>query len=140
MKNSSLVNSLICALIFSLVPVTGFASGTGSGGFGRTSGSGGTTERLVDPVYELGKSIFRGRNKTYGGTKFCLPSEAEESGLIKIKRKTIKGYKEQSFQELAIDLRNCDDAEQNLLKTLAPEDFRALLHYLNQRYRLKLTA
>lgn len=110
---------------------------------GSTGGSGGGgqhyEQRPVDPVYESGKSIFSGRNKTYGKIKICIADKTNSSAeKLKIKSKTLKPYKGGSYQELANNLYECGTADVLVGSLLSEQDLAYVTYYLDKRFRLKL--
>lgn len=127
---------IVYVLSLCLLPSLAFASGSVGPSVGR--GFGGSYDG-TDPVYEQGKAVFKGRIKEYGKVKYCLASDDSETGAVKIKRKSMKRYKEQRVQELLKDLRFCDEESGALLQVLSREHLQYLVYYLNKRYRLKLT-
>ncbi len=124
--------------LFSLCLMSSLAMASGSAGPDVGRAFGGSYDR-TDPVYEQGKAVFKGRIKEYGKVKYCLTSADAETGVVKIKRKSMKRYKQQSVQVLLKDLRFCEQESGELLQILSREHLQYLVYYLNKRYRLKLT-
>ncbi|WP_086931784.1 hypothetical protein [Agarilytica rhodophyticola] len=123
---------LACLITFSSISV--FASGSGSFGYGRQE----PVQRITDPAYEYGKALFKGRNKKYKKVKFCTVSEEAESGVTKIKGKTMKPFRKSTYQKVASTLRNCAQPDQAAHQLLTNDDLFALVYYIDKRYRLKL--
>lgn len=126
------------------------ASGSGSyggggrggydGGYGGGRGHGGASGYNYSPVdqaYEDGKSLYDGRNKTYGKIKYCVTSE-NGAEKIKINDSSIKPYKGGTLANLATNLYNCDVPDTAIGSILSQSDFQHVLYYLNKRYDLKL--
>lgn len=128
---------LIVASLMMFMSAAVFASGSGS--YSGGSSAGGGSQKKTDPIYEYGKKLFKGKVKKYSKVKFCLVDDTQESGVKSIKGKTIKPFKGQSYQQLAEQLRNCDDGTQTGLSILERDDMLSLLYFLNKRYRLKLS-
>lgn len=92
-------------------------------------------ERVVDPTYESGKAIYTGRKRTVAKLSYCILSEQE---TVKVKRKTIKQFKQSSYSELAKSLYQCDVPGSTIKSQLESKDFLHVLYYLNKRYKLNL--
>ncbi|MCV6604034.1 MAG: hypothetical protein OIF34_01925 [Porticoccaceae bacterium] len=128
----------VCVLALGLLP-SQFVSASGSGGYsgGSAFPSGSQRQRPVDAVYEHGKSLVSGRNKTYGKMKICI-NNSESGESQKIKRKYLKPYKQGKALDFANNLHNCKLPEQKVVDIYARNDLAALIHYYNKRYKLKL--
>ena len=92
-------------------------------------------QRVVDPIYESGKSVYTGRSKSAPKLSYCLGSG---ESAVKVKRKSIKSFKKASFSELAKNLYSCDVPDQTIKSQLERKDFLHVLYYLNKRYKLNL--
>lgn len=126
-------------LFFLFISTSVFASG--GGGYGGGFSGSGVNSRSVDRLYEAGKSIAKGRNKTYGKLKICVvDTQTEELEKVKIKSKTMKPYKGKTLVELANNLYDCENPEQPIFKVLSRDDMNLVLYYLNKRYKLKLSS
>ena len=131
----------IFVLIFMFINVVGsaaFASGSddnedtggdtfGGGGFGE--------QRVVDPTYESGKAIYKGRKKTAPKLSYCLRIGNQ---TLPVKRKSLKYFKAMSFTELSKHLFSCDEPEKSIISQLERKDFIHVLYYLDKRYKLIL--
>ena len=127
----------VCVLASGLI-ASPLISASGSGGYsGGSSFPSGPSPRPVDAVYEHGKSLVSGRNKTYGKMKICI-NHSESGESQKIKRKYLKPYKQGSALDFANSLHNCQSPEQKVTEVYARNDLAALVHYYNKRYKLKL--
>ena len=92
-------------------------------------------ERVVDPVYESGKAVFTGRKSESPKLSYCLKDGDQ---VIKLKRKSIKSYKETSYSKLASVLYSCDSPSVTIKEQLGRKEFIHVLYYLDKRYKLKL--
>ena len=140
---------LLTIILTSPVSASGSGSYGGSrggygGGYGGSYGSGrghsdasGYNYSPVDQAYEDGKSLYHGRNKTYGKIKYCVAS-ANGAEKTRIDDRSIKQYKGGTLAHLATNLYNCDAPENAIGSILSQSDFQHVLHYLNKRYDLKL--
>ena len=96
-----------------------------SGGYGGAS-SGYQHQR--DTTYQLGKSLFNGR-KNVNGLESCKDCHRGKQLLDRVRLKP--------YRDRLTDLLNHCPGEPNCLgNALTPSQQRALLHYLNERYRL----
>lgn len=116
-----------------------FASGGGGGGY---SGGGGSFNsgarqqaRPVDQTYELGKAIYTGRAKGEPSLDYCLDVEGEK---IPLKRKSVKTFKESTYNEFANNLYNCDEPDQLVADSLTRDSLLYVVYYLNKRHKLNL--
>ncbi len=130
-------NKLFSGALALLVLVSGHAMASGSYGGGGGGGSFNNTpqQRQVDPVYEQGKAIYRGRKSGEPSLNYCVVSEGEK---VPVKRSSIRSYKKTSYQELAQNLYNCDNPESLVADELTRDSLLYVLYYLNKRHRLNL--
>ena len=91
-------------------------------------------ERVVDPTYESGKAVYTGRSAPK--LSYCVKVGDE---IIKVKRKSIKEFKQKSYSDLAKNLYRCDDPNQAIRGSLEKQQFLHVLYYLNKRYKLNLS-
>ncbi len=108
-----------------------------SGGFG---GSGGRLQtQVVDPLYEEGKAVYSGKTSRSQRIDYCVlvPGGSE---VQKLRRKSLKSFKRSSVRDFAVSLHDCDMPERKIADVLDQADFRAVIYYLNKRYKLKLTS
>lgn len=127
------MNKVIWLLISGLL-ITGAAHASGSGSYG-SYGTDDRQTKQVDEAYEYGKAIYKGRVKSIGKINFCLDQGDQ---LIRAKRGSLKGYTGGSFQQLANELVNCKNPDEQIITKIGEQKTRFLLHYLNKRYKLKL--
>ena len=108
-----------------------------SGGFGGNAGR--LQTQVVDPLYEEGKAVFNGKTSRHGKIDYCVrvPGSSE---VEKLRRKTLKSFKRSKVREFAESLHDCNMPDRKIAEVLGQEDFRAIIYYLNKRYRLKLTS
>ncbi len=95
--------------------------------------------KQVDPFYEHGKALVKGRVRDYGKIRYCLRAPNSDDGR-KLGGRSAKQYREDTAQNLALALYNCDVPEQNIADVLQRDDLLAVLHYLNVRYKLNLSS
>jgi len=89
----------------------------------------------VDQAYELGKSVYNGRQDGIPKLSYCVTVDDEKKRL---KRRTIKSYKNTTFSNLAANLHNCDIAGNTIKAELPRDEFLHVLYYLDKRYKLNL--
>ena len=127
-----------CVVGTSLSPMESAAQyGGSSGGGGGVSVSGGGK----DPLFDKGKAVYRGRAESAKGTKFCVVDkggEGEAPEAKKLSRSNLKPFKGGSKRVLMLQLVDCEDATKPARTVLSAEDLRALVHYLDGRFKLKL--
>jgi hypothetical protein len=132
-------NTMKYLIMLSLIMFGSSVLASGGGGYRGGGGiSGDYSSRSVDEIYEAGKHIYNGRNKTYEKLKICVVDEAAAE-KVKIKSKIMKTYKGKKLELLAHNLFDCKNPEQKILGLLTPDDMNLVLYYLNKRYKLKLT-
>jgi len=124
------------AVLLALVSST-FASGAlASGGGG---GGPGSARSRTDATYELGKAVFRGRAPEARGLEVCLLDEQGETpSAIAINRESMKPFRRGPSRALRTRLVECGSEPRPVSHQLDRTNLGALVHYLNQRYRLKL--
>lgn len=115
----------------SLAP-TVFASGTYGGGSNYNKPA---PQRQIDQVYETGKAIFFGRQAGVEKLSYCLKVEDE---FKPVRRRSIKAYKNTSYDELAQNMVNCEQTDTKIASQLSRDDFLYVVYYLNKRHRLGL--
>lgn len=105
-----------------------------SGGY-----SGGNSDRsryrAVDQDYEQGKAIYRGRKAGEPTLEYCILVDGEK---VPIKRKSIKAYKNTSYEDLAANMYQCDQPEKQIANGLTRDSLIYVLYYLNKRHKLNL--
>ena len=109
------------------------SGGGGGGGFSRGSYN---PPRVTDQNYELGKSIYLGRNKNIPKVKYCVDNGTEK---VKVKGSTLKPFKKKSQKELASKLYDCNDPETLIFTKIGSNNLAYAMYYLNKRYKLRLT-
>ncbi|MBX2849869.1 MAG: hypothetical protein KTR16_16210 [Acidiferrobacterales bacterium] len=90
---------------------------------------------IVDQAYELGKSVYKGRQDGIPKLSYCITAEGEQKRL---KRRLIKSYKSTTFSNLASNLYNCDIPGKRIKSDLPRDEFLHVLYYLDKRYKLNL--
>jgi hypothetical protein len=95
----------------------------------------------LDEVYTIGKSIYSGRYKKHRGLGVCLNMSTgadEPAQAVRPSQKLLKQFVEVPILVLTTRLVDCEDPTSQLALILSPNDFRALVHFMNQRFRLRL--
>ena len=101
-------------------------------------------DRLTsDPDFALGQEIYLGRSKTFRGLKVCvaIKSADEDPDAPKaapVSRKLMRSFKGQNVTALTTRLVDCSEPEKRLALLLDRREFRALVYYINKRFRLLL--
>ena len=93
------------------------------------------SKKKADPAYEIGKSVYYGKQQGIPKLSYCL---SYQDGKKKLKRKVIKSYKNTSFSALASDLVSCDEPSNYIKMELPRYEFLHVLYYLDKRYKLNL--
>ncbi len=111
-----------------------FASGGHSGGFnsGRDANK---QARQVDQVYETGKAIFNGRAKGEPSLQYCVAVGGQK---IPVQKKSLKTFKNSSFNEFAESLYLCDQPEKPVSDSLTRDSLLYVVYYLDKRHKLDL--
>lgn len=117
-----------------LLPTLAFASG-GYSGSSSTFSSSAPAPQPVDQAYEYGKALYNGKTDEIADVDFCVQDEEKQ---VKIKSSSLKAYKGGSYDDLAQNLYNCDDPQQNLLAVADQSQATYIVYYLDQRYNLDL--
>ncbi len=97
--------------------------------------------RTLDEVYSLGESIYTGRYKKHRGLGLCLNMSRgadEPATAVRPSHKLLKQFVEVPILVLTTRLVDCEHPTSQLALILSPNDFRALVHFMNQRFRLRL--
>ena len=141
---------LSAAILLLAVPDWAVASGGyrpgggGGGGYGSPSPA---NSRLSDPLYDVGKSLYQGRNRRHRGLQICLletpaneRSTKKATDQVPLSRKHIRGHRNSTVLELTTQMVRCGEPETAITSVLSTSDLEALLHFLNKRYRLRLKA
>lgn len=127
-------------LICSVIATQTFASGgIGGGGFSGTSGQP-RAQREVDEAYEYGKLVYTGRAQGTQKIKYCVLPEGGSGEPKKLKRSTLKPFRNGKSQELANAIYDCDNTAQLALTRLERKQVPFVLYYLNKRYKLNLSS
>jgi len=126
---------LAFAALMTLLSSQTFASGGYGGGGGGYSGGTSLPQRQVDQTYEVGKSIYLGRQSGVDSLSYCVMVEGEKKP---VRRSTLRPYKGTSYNELAQNLYNCDEPDQKVAERLSRDNFLYVVYYLNKRHNLKL--
>lgn len=120
----------LLAMLMVLMP---FQLANASGSFP----SGSVQPRPVDAVYERGKALFKGRDKSYADVRVCI-NDSNSGETVKVKKKLLKPFKKAKVTDFAASLHNCAMPEEKIADVYALNDLAALVHYFNKRYKLKL--
>lgn len=91
--------------------------------------------RQVDQTYETGKAIYKGRASSAGKLKYCVEVDNE---IVPLKRKSLKPFKNASYNDVANKLYNCDSPETKIAEQLSKDEMLYVLYYLNKRFKLNL--
>jgi len=129
----SLVVVVSTGLSFSVLASGGYSGGSGYSG----SRSNTPNQRSVDTVYETGKAIYKGRKQGEPALAYCVASGDEK---IPVKRKSLKGFKKKTYNDLAQNLFNCDQPETLIANELSKDSLLYVLYYLNKRHKLNLVS
>ena len=95
----------------------------------------------LDEAYILGKSIYLGRNKKLRSLRVCLNMSKgadEAPTVVRPSRDVLKKFVGRPITVLTTRLIDCGDPTSQIALTLAPNDFRALVYYMNKKFRLRL--
>ena len=111
-----------------------------SGGGGYSGGGGGSynntvRSKPVDQNYEVGKAIYKGRQAGEPSLQYCVLADGEK---VPLKRKSLKAYKNASYDTFANSLFQCDQPEKLVADGLSRDSLLYVLYYLNKRHNLKL--
>jgi len=130
----SFTKVLSVSLIFSSVAIAsgGYSSGSSGGYSSPTS----RPVNRVDQDYELGKSIFQGRQAGVAKLSYCVEVDGEQT---EVKKSSIKQFKRQSYSALANGLFDCDQPGTLVASHLDTDSLISVVYYLGKRYRLNLS-
>ena len=128
-------STILFSATIALSSATAFASGGGGGGYG--GGSYSQPQRQVDQTYEVGKSIYNGRQSGVASISYCVASGGVK---LPVKSKSLKEYKKTTYDNLAQNLYNCDQPDTLVSSELSNDNLLYVLYYLNKRYRLGLSS
>ena len=108
----------------------------------------------VDPPFVLGREIYFGRGKTVRGLKICVLVEndsdinninneeenddKEAPNAVPVSRKLMRSFKGRRVTALTTRLVDCAEPEKHIALILDRNEFRALVYYINERFRLVL--
>jgi len=117
--------------IVMLGTTAGLAQASGGGGFNQ-----GFSQRKVDTLYEDGKSYYKARVDNGDVLSYCVKTGEE---LTKLSKRSLRALRGSNSQTLASSLYNCNKPEQSVVEVVGQEKMPAVIHYLNKRYKLKLS-
>ena len=131
----------VTLLVSSFAFASGGYNGGGysNGGFGTSSSNQPRQAKPVDQDYELGKSIYKGRQEGIAAIKYCLQVEGEAEA-VKLKSRSIKLFKRESYDALAGSLVDCEQPGTLVSDRLDADSLQAVMYYLSKRYDLYLTS
>ncbi len=129
MKSTTSSSLMIAAFLLA----SNYALASGGGGFGQ----GGNQYKSVDQQYELGKSYYKGRLPDGSKLSYCIKSS---NGLAKLSRKSVKPFKKGPAANFVNSLYNCNAPDQKIAELFDDAEGSAVLHYLNKRFKLRLTS
>lgn len=135
MQRSVLITLVSALLVGQFSSASASGGYSGGGGFGNSNGGIDSRSRAVDQNYELGKSIYRGRKAGEPTFEYCIVVEGEK---VPLKRKSIKAYKNTTYDELATNMYQCDQPEKQIAAGLTKDSLLYVLYYLNKRHKLNL--
>jgi len=129
-----------CALLLAPLALVGTgpvaASGSSGGFSGSTGGRAAPPPKVVDEVYEYGKSIYLGRAPGTKKVNYCVNVDGAAK---KLRGRTVRDFKGASQIDFANALVNCQQPDQLALTGVKKEEIAYVLYYLNKRYRLNLS-
>jgi hypothetical protein len=98
--------------------------------------------RLANSAYILGKSIYYGRGKgKVPGLRVCLSvydEEADAPKAVPLSRKLLKPFRGQHITALTSRLVDCEAPTSQVALILDRVEFRALVYFMNKKFRLRL--
>jgi hypothetical protein len=109
----------------------------------------------TDAPFVLGQEIYFGRGKTVRGLKVCVlvendnhndndtdteeeDADKETPRAVPVSRKLMRSFKGQPVTALTTRLVDCAEPEKHIALILDRNEFRALVYYINERFRLVL--
>lgn len=95
----------------------------------------------LDKTFALGKAIYMGRGRKVRGLKICLSfNQKNEDGprAVRLSRKVLKPFKGGSILALTSRLVDCRAPKSHVALILNRTEFRALVYFMNKRFRLGL--
>ena len=98
--------------------------------------------RLSNSAYVLGKSIYYGRSKgKLPELKVCLSVYDEETDApkaVSLSRKLLRPFRERHITSLTSRLVDCEAPTSQVALILDRTEFRALIYFMNKKFRLRL--
>lgn len=95
----------------------------------------------IDGAYALGKSIYMGRGRKGHRLRVCLSVRNgvdEDPDVVRLSRRVLKPFKDRRVIELTTRLVDCENPESQVALIFDRTEFRALVHFMNKRFRLRL--
>lgn len=95
----------------------------------------------IDRTYSLGKSIFMGRGRKIHGLRVCLSvrnGDHDDPTAVRLSRRVLKPFKDRPIIEFTTRLVDCENPQSQVALILDRIEFRALVHFMNKRFRLRL--
>jgi len=96
---------------------------------------------LSNSAYILGKSIYHGRGKRVPGLRICLSvydEEADAAKAVRLSRKVLRPFRGQHITSLTLRLVGCEAPISQVALILSRTEFRALVYFMNKKFRLRL--
>jgi hypothetical protein len=101
----------------------------------------GSDLRLSNSAYILGKSIYQGRGKKVPGLGICLSvydEETDAAKAVRLSRKELRPFRGQHITALTSRLVDCEAPTSQVALILSRTEFRALVYFMNKKFRLRL--
>lgn len=110
------------------------SSALASGGGGHDTG--GFSQKKIDQLYELGKSYYKSPQADGSRLEYCVRNNDE---LKKLSRRSVKPFKRGPVSAFVDSLYSCTDPAVKIADVIDDEQGEAVLHYLNKRFKLRLS-
>ena len=98
----------------------------------------GKRDDKTDLLFEKGKKIYRRERSKNGKFKYCVFSSGDDE-YVGVKAKSLKPYDGSTYDEMAKNIRNCDNPDESLAESFDKYDAIAVLYYLKKQYKISLT-
>ena len=97
--------------------------------------------RLDNSAYILGKSIYQGKGKNVPGLRICLSDYDDEEDApkaVRLTRKALRPFRGRHITALTSRLVDCEAPTSQVALILNRVEFRALVYFMNKKFRLRL--